>query len=81
MNQKALLLEQIAEARKSIRRKSLKYKQGKQVAEDVWKENLKPITEPLEKILGKWSEIVGYSDKKDTFRMIPMNMILKKLRK
>ena len=64
MEQKALLLEQIAEARKSIRRKSLAYKLGKQVAEDVLKENLKPITEPLEKILGKWSEKDSYSGKR-----------------
>ena len=44
------VLDQIAEARKSIRRKSLALKLGREAAESALRENLKPITEPLEKI-------------------------------
>ena len=50
MENKRLMLDQIVKARENIRRKHLALKLGKESAQEIIIENLKPITQPLKKI-------------------------------
>lgn len=50
IDKKKELLERIIKARESIKRKHLALKLGRETAQQIINENLKPITKPLEKI-------------------------------
>ena len=75
------LLERIIKARESIKHKHLALKLGRENAEQMISENLKPITKPLEKIEKFTENFENPSNDKSSFLQLPSSTPFKKRKK